>query len=369
MADNNQSVINQAVDKSIDITAITAAENIVVTADSIKQAARNVLKAAELLHSKEQAEKNLAQLMESTQNDDVVLDIAIEIQKSDIAKEQDYKELMKYVFVLQNEVNLYLGQRMEMVYVYRGSGGNIELWRIENSVEDLSTGKAAKSKGGEIRGRYQLSRKRLRAFAEQGMAARITNNGYDDSGLKATYQEILQRKSISKGVLKGDSSFIILWNTGSGWEGVKVSSEGVLAEAYTGFFLNSIVFDPGGTEKDVGIFMTSEPYGATSVDNTPGFLEGDTTVQGSPVQFGVKTRGASALGYIQIIELAKEIYEACMSETPDLQSTLTSIKDRLHSQGKAHLASKLTGQIEEEFKKLIDGMEVAQKGPFRVINS
>ena len=38
---------------------------------------------------------------------------------------------------------------MEMVYVYRGSGGSIELWRIENSVEDLSTGQTKRISVGK----------------------------------------------------------------------------------------------------------------------------------------------------------------------------------------------------------------------------
>ena len=168
---------------------------------------------------------------------------------------------------------------------------------------------------------------------------------------------------MSKNTIGGGSTFIILWNEGGGWEGVKVSSEGVLAESYAGFYLNSVVFD-SGPETNVKIFMTAAPYGAIHVDNAPGFLEGDVSVAGSNAQYGIKARGASALGYIQIIQEAVAIYQACMSETPDLKGVLESIKDKLHSQGKARLASALDGKIDEEFENLIKALVAEGKGIF-----
>ena len=339
------------------------AKDIVVTAESIKQAARDVLKVAELLHDKEESKRDLAEKMESAQGDDVVVEIALEMQKKDVESAQDYKYLMSKVFILQNQVNLYLGQPVQMVYVYRGANGEVELWRMDNTVEDLSVGKAAASKGGEWRGRYMLSKKKLQDFQSRGLAELIKNENYDASGLNATYKDILFRKKVSKNTIGGGSTFIILWNEGNGWEGVKVSSEGVLAESYAGFYLNSVVFD-SGPETNVKIFMTAAPHGAIHVDNAPGFLEGDVSVAGSNTQYGIKARGASALGYIQIIQEAVAIYQACMNETPDLKGVLESIKDKLHSQGKARLASALDGKIDEEFENLIKALVAEGKGIF-----
>lgn len=348
---------------AFDESAQAIAQDIVVNAESIKQAARDVLKVAELLHDKEDAKQDLAKKMESAKGDDVVLEIALAMQKKDIESAADYKYLMSKVFILQNQVNLYLDQPVQMVYVYKGANGEVELWRMQNTVDDLSIGQAAKSKGGEWRGRYMLSKKKLQEFQSRGLADIINNENYDASGLNATYKDILFRKKVSKSTNGGGSTFIILWNEGSGWQGVKVSSEGVLAESYAGFYLNSIVFD-NGPETNVKVFMTAPPHGAIHVDNAPGFLEGDVSVEGSNAQYGIKARGASALGYMQIIKEAVLIYQACMSESPDLKGTLKSIKEKLHAQGKARLASALDGKIDEEFENLIAALVKEGKGIF-----
>ena len=53
-----------------------------------------------------------------------------------------------------------------------------------------------------------------------------------------------------------------------------------------------------------------------------------------------------------------------MSETPDLKGTLESIKEKLHSQGKARLASALDGKVDEEFENLIKALIAEGKGIF-----
>ena len=83
-------------------SAQVMAKDIVVTAESIKQAARDVLKVAELLHDKEESKRDLAEKMESAQGDDVVIEIALAMQKKDVESAQDYKYLMSKVFILQN---------------------------------------------------------------------------------------------------------------------------------------------------------------------------------------------------------------------------------------------------------------------------
>ncbi len=353
----NIGIGNEGADIAFEESAQALAPEVMVNIETIKKSARDVLKIAELLKDKEDSKKNLEERMMEAAGDDVVLEVALQMQKTDVESAQDYKYLMSAVFNLQNQINLYMGQSVEMVYVYKNSKGEVELWKMENTVEDLTMGRASQKKGGEWRGRYALSYKRLTSLATQ-----IQNEKYDPSGLNATYQDILERKQISKDRNK-TSSFIILWNEGNGWQGVKVSSEGVLAESYAGFYLNSIVFD-SGAETNVRRFMTDSPHGAIHVDNTSGLLEGDVTVEGSNVQYGIKTRGASALGYLQVIKEAALIYQECMSDMPDLAGVLQSIKQRLHERGKVHLASQLDGKVDEEFEDLIKDLIIKGKGVF-----
>lgn len=353
----NIGIGNEAADIAFEESSQALASEVMVNIETIKKAARDVLKIAELLKDKEDSKRNLEERMEEAAGDDVVLELALQMQKADVESAQDYKYLMSAVFNLQNQINLYMGQSVEMVYVYKNSKGEVELWKMENTVEDLTMGKASQKKGGEWRGRYMLSYKKLTSLATQ-----IQNEKYDPSGLNATYKDILERKQISKNRNK-TSSFIILWNEGNGWQGVKVSSEGVLAESYAGFYLNSIVFD-SGAETNIRRFMTDSPHGAIHVDNASGLLEGDVTVEGSSVQYGIKTRGASALGYLQVIKEAALIYQECMSDMPDLAGVLQSIKQRLHERGKVRLASELDGKVDKEFEDLIKDLTAKGKGIF-----
>ena len=57
--------------------------------------------------------------------------------------------------------------------------------------------------------------------------------------------------------------------------------------------------------------MTNSKYGVTAADNISGFLEGD--ISKGNIQYGVKAKGATALGYMDIIRYAQEILAA-----PDL---------------------------------------------------
>jgi hypothetical protein len=51
-----------------------------------------------------------------------------------------------------------------------------------------------------------------------------------------------RRYKISKSRLKQGGAFYIFWKENSEWSGVRVTSAGVLGEAYTAFFLAEYIF-------------------------------------------------------------------------------------------------------------------------------
>ena len=343
-----QPAADMAIEESVDALG----PDLSLSIAEVKSAAEAVLLAATHLRDQALSQKNLESIMQQTYSDAAMLELSVEMQKSDIQSQEGYKYLMEKVFILQNIVNEWIGQKVQMVYVYKGQGGDIELWKVDNTVDDLSIGRGSKSHGGYVNGRYQLSKKKLLAFMNEGKASLLENEAYDPTTLKLTYSEILQRKKIAKSVVNG-GTFYILWNEGDGWHGVRVSSEGVLAEAYAGFYLNGVVFE-SNMETNVRIFMTDPAYGAIQVDNQSGFLAGDVVQQGSSVQYGIKTKGASAMGYLQVVQMASQIYQECMRETPDLTSLLSSMKQTLKDEGTTKLANNIADMSDEVITKLIE---------------
>ena len=334
-------------------------QEISATTEEVRMAAEAVLKTALMIQDHIDTEKELIKNMTAgnSLSDQNVLELSFKIQKSDITTQEQYKFLMEKIFNLQNVVNAFLGQKVRMVYLYKGRNGQFELWSLENTVDDLTITRGSKSHGGHISGRYQLSKTRLQNLPS---AEQMQIEGYDPSNLNLTYAEILRRKGYSRKANPGlaPGKFVILWNEGNGWEGVTVSSEGVIAESYANFFINAIAFGTA-TEHDVKVFMTDDKYGALTVDNKSGFLEGDFSSANGQIQYGAKTRGATALGYQRIIQEAKNIYAECLKDTPDLKTLLENLRQTLNEEGQVHLATRLADEIEIEYSDLIKLIENA----------
>ena len=69
-------------------------------------------------------------------------------------KEQ-FTELMRLVYNFQNEANALLNQRVQMTFLYFTRQNKVEMYTLNNSVEDLTLDRAAQSRGGSITGRYK----------------------------------------------------------------------------------------------------------------------------------------------------------------------------------------------------------------------
>lgn len=357
MANENTGIGLEGAAVANDMMAEEVAQEISVTTTSVRIAADNVLSAVALFKEAQDNAKEMAELLSNSTGESAVLEISQRVQTADTRITECYRFLMEKIFLLQNEVNAFLGQTVQMVYVYKGAGGVVELWKVDNSVEDLTIGKASSKKGGDPRGRYMLSKKRLQQLGATQISAA---EGYDPTSLRATYAEILRRKQNAREKNAGGSYtgvFYILWNEGSGWHGVRVSSEGVLAESYAGFFLDSIVFDDG-VETNVKTFMTDSTHGAIMVDNKSGFLEGDVSTNDGQMQYGIKTRGASALGYARIVQEAQNIVALGKDiAAPDLRELLMNLKKTLADEGTTHLATRLEDCVDLDVDAIIKTFE------------
>lgn len=117
------------------------------------------------------------------------------------------------------------------------------------------------------------------------------------------------------------STLYILWKLNNVWEGAWVSSAGALNEAYIQFYVHQYMFG-GGMEERVKTYMTHDEYGAVAGDNLSGFLAGDVSLVGpnGSIEYGVKSDGARPMA---ITDVASFIYKiAQLRDAEDLRQYL-----------------------------------------------
>lgn len=265
-----------------------------------------------------------------------------------IKNAQEYKSIMHEVFKLQKSIMIFLGQKIELIFVYTDprNNYNVTLRQLSDSEKDLSVSKAASSRGGAYSGRYS------RKFIND---TKFVIDEYDDSVLQKTYSEVYQRYLKSKEYLKLKGAAYIFWRMeNKKADGVYITGAGVLAEAYVNFYVNMFKGFVGETEQDVCIYMRQPKYGAIVVDGTSGFLQGDVSKDGT--EYAVKATGASAMGYSEIVDYAKEILIRPQGTLKEYLVGLDGkggLRQQLAKEGKdKHLATRLSEEMQKTIQKL-----------------
>ena len=341
---NIGTMANVAAEVGTDIATQEAAESIKAKEQLVRDAAMAVVNCARNIQGND-TKKYLTQGAEKD---------LLSLPKKMVKTKEQYKDLMNYVFDLQIKVNDFLGQEVQMVFVYVDpKTGQATLHKVDHNVNHLKMRKASKKKGGGLSGSYRFNK------AERDHMTKLTNSLYDSSSLDSTFSEVYYRFQVSKRTVSLGGAAYIMWREGSGWSGVRVSGGGPLAEAYAAFFLNEYVFGGEDMENNVKTFMTHSKYGATNVDATSGFLQGDIT-KGN-VEYGIKSMGASAMGFSDIVIYAQEILVA-----PDLMTYLTGtdgkggLKQALREKGEqTKLAKNLAFSITKSATNLTDAIKTA----------
>ena len=304
--------------------------------EQVKLKAQSLIQYATILQTK-YLETTMEKIAAANASNEIAI---LNFSKKYLQAEEDYLELMEKVFDFQNTVNAFLGQQIIMTFVYVSpKSGQVTLYKMNNSVDELTLDRAASSRGGYITGRLST----LKKIKQSG--AVLTDSSYaEKEGLDNTFQEVWQRYRISKSHLKMGGAAYILWKIDE-WDGVWISGAGPLGEAYLAFFLNKYVFS-NDLEPDVKTFMLNKSYGAINADNASGFLSGD--VESDAAQFGVKMRGAQPLSYLEIIQYAQEILN-----TSDLTQYLQQLKQKLKQEGSQNMVHKLANLSKLE----VDGLK------------
>jgi len=329
-------VAQEAVNAAIDLAVQDFATQATPTAEQVKATAASLIQFTEVLHAK--YKNNVVEMQGIKDN----IESAMKFSKKMVQTREDFKALMERVLEFQNISNAFLGQQVQMTFVsIAPRTGRVTLYAVDNSIEDLTLDQASKSHGGGTTGRYGQGRIKK-------MAQEIVNSKYDSSSLESTFGEVYNRYKISKNRLKLKGAAYILWKNPE-WDGVWISGAGPLGEAYVNFFINEYKFMQM-MEGNVQDFMTNPNYGAQLADNASGFLQGDVTK--GAIEFGVKINGATALGYMDIIQYARELLDAS-----DIRQYLEGLKQILHEKGVSNMVRPLEGVLNEEVQQLLEPLE------------
>ena len=156
MSNEFDNIVRQSIDVSKPDVLNAIKEEIRPTSDQVRQKAQELINYATFLKAKNgiTIADQLATL--NTQNEEAVLNFS----KKYVKQEAEYTELMARVFQFQNIVNEFLGQKIIMTFVAISPvTGQVTLYNMENSINDLSLDRTASTRGGNIAGRFSSLRK------------------------------------------------------------------------------------------------------------------------------------------------------------------------------------------------------------------
>lgn len=228
-------------------------------------------------------------------------------------EEEEFNFFMSQLGKYQQSLNNYLGKNIQTLYLYKGSDGTMEVYRLTGDVSK-AVYKDIASRGGGLSARFSTS-----AIKDKTVFTKVqeaSKNDKDNAGfLTSTYLETLERGEISRSYLD-KNGMLILWKPAGVWKKMMVAGgAGDLGEAYLYFLMSEerVRLFHGNMEPDIDIFMLQ---GVSLVDNISGVLKGDFDAEG--IEYAAKAEGASMMGYRQVINLALEI----AASTPDHVTTI-----------------------------------------------
>ena len=251
------------------------------------------------------------------------------------------KRLYEESFKFQNTLNEFLGQKVQMVFVYEGSEGP-ELYEINS--EDVL--KFDYSRSNQLTARYRINQTQLNTSLQKLKTDTIMN--FDLEGLKGTYTEALYRYRVSRSINKR----IILWKYPSNkWNSMRVSAEGDINEAYAAFVILNRTKPPfdKDIEENLNDFLVE---GVAEVDNISGLLQGD--VSANNIEYGIKSLGASTLSLKQIIKIANQV----LADDFD-QQKLLQIKQEFQAKGRTR--NKAIKMMQSEVDNLVNLLQTSRK--------
>ena len=246
-----------------------------------------------------------------------------------------------------HQLNLFLGQQVKTIYVYKGEGADVVLAEISSETA------LGKKTGGYTR-HYTEKRSVMDAINEA--REKSEENKDKANNLNVTYTEVYERansfKNKSNQAKKKQSTLIVLWEYQRQWIKMRVSNFGDINEAYAAFYLNH-KFDLFNSilEDDINTFMTKEHYGVAAVDSVSGILQGDVNI--GKIAYSIKSSSASIFGDSDILNIAAAL---CSIKATDItQDILRTMQGNLANMGSTR--NKILEQCDGEINQILDSIQ------------
>lgn len=249
------------------------------------------------------------------------------------------KKIFQAAFTFQEKLNNYFNTKIAMVIILENEQGQPEIYQMTTA--DIL--KYDYNRANQLVGRYLKVKNNDKELQQSLKKIEIDNLNFKFSlqGLKNTRSDIIKRYNYAH--QKGLSHYV-LWKPGKYWKKIKISSKGDIEEAYANFiFLNQK--DPNfnkALEQNIDDYIMN---GINQVDNISGLLKGDSQI--NDMQIGIKSIGASTLGWKQIQEIAE------LLEREDFNAeSLAKIKEQLNNK-KQKTRSHISKYLETEIEKAV----------------
>lgn len=224
-----------------------------------------------------------------------------------------YKEVNRF----QEELNRFLGQTVQYVFVEQDDAGNPIMFKVRE--EDMLTADEA-SKGAGLVARFSKKASTLLKDSE-GAVEKIEfleSQVENINVLQRIYRSVIFKINTYKVTgPNGKETSLILWHNPSPpppWGKMLMNNRGDVGEAYAAAALRPEILShfTQYNAETYDEFM----HLIADVDNISGLFQGD--VRDGQMEYAIKSVGASALGVKQFVRLAKKIQNAKLFDTKAL---------------------------------------------------
>lgn len=207
------------------------------------------------------------------------------------------EELYDAAFNFQHKLNEILGQKVQMIFVWRDRYGHVETYEVDE--KDII--KFDYNKLHQLTGRFGNISKDLRKSLTplEKQLAQTDQIEQWIAGLQSAYNETSWRYEY------GTKGLVLFKDESQNWVPFFVSAQGDINEGYAAALVSDMS-NPANwgsnIEWQVATFLMEW---VANVDNQSGLLRGDITV--GNIEYAVKSAGASTLGLTQLKILARQI--------------------------------------------------------------
>lgn len=272
----------------------------------------------------------------------------------------DLTAIYRCVFHLQTAVNRLLGQSISMAYVSQRSGTTQVVKLDREVVNDMYVVDIDRYGNYVLRYNIAAIEWGIKDLDEEQKKKKIITSKIS-TGMQTLMENIQERMRIAS----AHNSTKLLWKANGEWKQTDLSNFGDILEAYTNMLINGdehalSALDSVTGDVDMAIDILVTQY-LSQVTTQSGFFQEDVQVENTNQYFGIKSAGASLMGFKLIVQFAQLIQDTVETGAIDAKR-VTSLTRRFKGSSKIRHAVETvvenegTLAIEQEIEKMAQSM-------------